>query len=199
LRRPLEPKPSEWGQFELTQPPVNKNSSSSSISQTTTSRTAGTPHPVQRGYAVAVSLDAWTAQQVRVLAYGGGDGDSRIDQPYVAVTVGECLTYVYDHEALASHLAAWQRAAKQNTVARLPAAPDRSTHPTGQEMVVLCNTAGRQRHVVTAETDTGGRRALSVVVGAVTVRVHTTEALRCYLHAWTRAAALAGIFDPPVS
>jgi len=175
--------------------PVNKNASNTTGD--TAGRTVGTPHPVQRGYAVAVSFNAWTAQQVRVLGYGGGDGTDRIDQPYVAVTVGECLTYVYDHEALASHLAAWQDAGKQNAAVRLPAAPDRSTHPSGQEMVVLCNTMGRQRHVVTADTDTAGRRALNVVVGAVTVRVHTTDALLCYLLAWTRAAALAGIFDPP--
>ena len=34
-----------------------------------------------------------------------------------------------------------------------------------------------------------------VVVGAV--RVHSSEALRCYLLAWTRAEALAAILDPP--
>ncbi len=36
-----------------------------------------------------------------------------------------------------------------------------------------------------------------MVVGAVTVRVLTTQAGRCYLTAWTRAQSLAGISDAP--
>ena len=40
-------------------------------------------------------------------------------------------------------------------------------------------------------------RVLSVRVGAVTVRVHSSEALRCYLLAWSRARALAVILDEP--
>jgi len=35
------------------------------------------------------------------------------------------------------------------------------------------------------------------VVGAVTVRVHSSAALRCYLLAWNRAQALAVILDEP--
>jgi len=89
-------------------------------------------------------------------------------------------------------------AAKQNESLRLPtvasAAPNTQT---GQDMAVVCNPFGKQRHTVTGETDPEGRSTLSVVVGAVTVRVHTSEALRAYLVAWTRAEALAGILDDP--
>jgi len=35
------------------------------------------------------------------------------------------------------------------------------------------------------------------VVGAVTVRVHSSAALRCYLLAWSCARALAVILDEP--
>ena len=38
---------------------------------------------------------------------------------------------------------------------------------------------------------------LTVILGAVNVRVHTTSALTSYLAAWTQAEALAGILDDP--
>lgn len=35
------------------------------------------------------------------------------------------------------------------------------------------------------------------MVGAVTVRVHSSEALRCYLLALNRPQALGAVLDPP--
>jgi len=62
--------------------------------------------------------------------------------------------------------------------------------------MVVCTVFGAQQHAVTIEPAQGGR-VLSVVVGAVTVRVHSSAALRCYLLAWRRAQALAPILDEP--
>jgi len=61
---------------------------------------------------------------------------------------------------------------------------------------VVCTVFGGQQHAVTIEPAQGGP-VLSVVVGAVTVRVHSSAALRCYLLAWNRAQALAAILDEP--
>ncbi len=90
---------------------------STSTHTSATSQTTGAPRPVQRGHNVAVQFSAWAAQKIQVRASGGG---GRNDQPYIAVTVGECLTYVYDRDALTSHLRAWKDAAKQNESLRLP-------------------------------------------------------------------------------
>ena len=165
------------------------------MSTSTHTSTTGAPRSVQRGHHVAVQFSAWAAQKVQVRASGGG---GQGDQPYIAVTVGECLTYVYDRDALTAHLRAWTDAAKQNERLRLPVvagAPPAAALQAGQDMAVVCNSLGKQRHTVTGGTEPEGWGALSVVVGAVTVRVHTSEALRAYLVAWTRAQALAGILD----
>ena len=92
------------------------------------------PQPVRGEHAVAVSFDAWGPQEKAVHASGGG---GRGDAPYVAVTVGKCLTYAYDRDALGAHLRAWRRAAELNRGLRLPGAPT----PSGP-----CASAARRCH-----------------------------------------------------
>lgn len=88
---------------------------------------------------------------------------------------------------------------RYNQSFRLPPLPagleDSAAAAGGQDLMLVCTVFAGQRHTVTAVT--GGVRIFSVVVGAVTVRVHSSEALRCYLLAWTRAQALADVLDPP--
>jgi hypothetical protein len=43
--------------------------------------------------------------------------------PPIAVTVGDCLTYLYDRDALAAHVPAWRETAAHNQSLRLPTAP----------------------------------------------------------------------------
>jgi len=47
--------------------------------------------PVQRGHQVAVQFSAHGVQRVDVHAHASG---GRGDQPYIAATVGDCLTYL---------------------------------------------------------------------------------------------------------
>ncbi len=152
---------------------------------TTTTTSAGTAvRPVQRGHQVAVQFSVHGVQRVDVHAHAGG---GRGDQPYIAVTVGDCLTYLYDRDALAAHVRAWREAAAHNQSLRLPTAPAAQVAgPDGrQDVTVVCTVFGGQQHAVTVEA--GQRtRVLSVVVGALTVRVHSSAALRCYLLAWSR-------------
>ncbi len=100
------------------------------------------------------------------------------------------LPLTYDRDALAAHVRAWREAAAHNQSLRLPTAPAAQVAgPDGrQDVTVVCTVFGGQQHAVTVEA--GQRtRVLSVVVGAVTVRVHSSAALRCYLLAWSRAQA----------
>lgn len=151
------------------------------------------PRPVHGGHAVAVAFSVWHSQPVKVTAASVG---GRGDKPHVVVWVGECLTYVYDREALRSHVDAWREAAKQNTSVRLPAKPTASgTLQNGQDLALVRNVYGRQWHAVLAEQTSTGSVVITVAVGAVTVRVHSAEALRSYLLAWTRAEALGSVFD----
>jgi urease accessory protein UreF len=62
-------------------------------------------------------------------------------------------------------------------------------------MALVANTHGRQWHAVLTEKTVTGTTVITVAVGAVTVRVHSDEALRCYLLAWTQADALGAVFD----
>jgi hypothetical protein len=64
-------------------------------------------------------------------------GGGRNDLPYIAVTVGECLTYVYDRGALMSYLRAWQQAVEHNHVTRMPVitAPGKAT-TAGQDFAI---------------------------------------------------------------
>ncbi len=162
---------------------------------TTTTTPAWTAvRPVQRGHQVAVQFSAHGVQRVDVHAHARG---GRGDQPYIAVTVGDCLTYLYDRDALAAHVRAWREAAAHNQSLRLPTAPAQVAGPDGrQDVSVVCTVFGGQQHAITVEAGQAAR-VLSVVVGAVTVRVHSSAALRCYLLAWSRARALAVILDEP--
>ncbi len=163
---------------------------------TTTTTSAGTAvRPVQRGHQVAVQFSAHGVQRVDVHAHASG---GRGDQRYIAVTVGDCLTYLYDRDALAAHVRAWREAAAHNQSLRLPTAP--AAHVAGpdgrQDVTVVCAVFAGQQHAVTVEAGQS-TRVLSVRVGAVTVRVHSSAALRCYLLAWSCARALAVILDEP--
>ncbi len=177
--------------------PTTTTPTTTTPTTTTPTTAAGTAvRPVQRGHQVAVQFSAWGAQRVDVHAHASG---GRGDQPYIAVTVGDCLTYLYDRDALAAHVRAWRDAAAYNQGLRLPTAPAacQVAGPDGrQDVMVVCTVFGAQQHAVTAEPEQGGR-VLSVVVGAVTVRVGSSAALRCYLLAWRRAQALAPILDEP--
>ena len=114
-------------------------------------------------------------QRVDVHAHASG---GRGDQPYIAVTVGDCLTYLYDRDALAAHVRAWREAAAHNQSLRLPTAPAAQVAgPDGrQDVSVVCTVFGAQQHAVTVEAGQS-TRVLSVVVGAVTVRVHSSAAV----------------------
>lgn len=152
------------------------------------------PRPVHGGHAVAVAFSAWGPQPIRVTAASDGGRDNKA---HVAVRVGDCLTYVYDQEALASHHSAWKEAAKQNSSIRLPAntqtGGDRDR--VGHDLALVCNLYGRQGHTVVTERNVAGIAVITVTVGAVTVRIHSSEALRCYLEAWTQAAGLTAVFE----
>jgi len=103
--------------------------------------------PLPGPQSVTASFSVWEAQQVRVVANGGGGPQ---DQPYIAVTVGDALTYVYDQDGLACHVTAWRDAARHNETLRLPVRP--SAAPKARhELTVLCHTVGHQRLSVVAE------------------------------------------------
>ena len=166
-----------------------QHTSAARLAEASTAR----PRPVRGEHAVAVSFDAWGPQGKAVHASGGG---GRGDAPYVAVTVGGCLTYAYDRAALGAHLRAWRRAAELNRGLRLPEQPAPDAPRGGQDVALLTNASGPLRYTAHGGVEPGGP-VLTVIVGAVTVRVHTTSALASYLAAWTQAEALAGILDDP--
>jgi hypothetical protein len=149
--------------------------------------------PVRDGHPLTARITAASVQRSTVSASGSG---GRGNLPHVAVLVGECLTYAYDPDALASHARAWTDAAKQNTGLRLPMALPTAAQPPASGLVVVVNAHGPQSRSVVAEPGPAGQAAITVTVGAVTTRVLTTEVLRCYLQTWTCAATLTGIFPP---
>ena len=51
---------------------------------------------------------------------------------------------------------------------------------------MVCNVSDDQRSSVTGTTGVDGRPIVTVTVGALTIDVHTTSALRFYLAAWHR-------------
>jgi len=146
---------------------------------------------------VSVTVQAWGPQRHQVRASSGGGRGGR---PYVAVTVGACLTYVYDAAALATFLAAWTRAQQANRSVRLPefAPPSRTRgevvptgqHPDPEDLAVVHTVQADPVHSVLGGTDDLGSPVLTVTVGAVRVQVHTTTALRSYLAAWTQAGTV---------
>jgi len=174
---------------------TTKNTTTKSTTTTTITAAGTAVRPVQRGHQVAVQFSAHGVQRVDARAHArGGRGDQR----YIAVTVGDCLSYRYDRDALAAHVRAWREGAAHNQSLRLPTAPAAQVAgPDGrQDVTVVCTVFGAQQHAVTVQAGQSAR-VLSVVVGAVTVRVHSSAALRCYLLAWNRAQALAVILEVP--
>jgi len=173
---------------------TTKNTTTKNTTTKNTTLAGTVVRPVQRGHQVAVQFSAHGVQRVDARAHASG---GRGDQRYIAVTVGDCLTYLYDRDALAAHVRAWREAAAHNQSLRLPTAPAAQVAgPDGrQDVSVVCTVFGAQQHAVTVEA--GQPTVLSVRVGAVTVRMHSSEALRCYLLAWSRAQALAVILDEP--
>ncbi len=178
-----------------------KTSSTSNTSKASSSgeaRTAGST--VRSGLrtgeqVVAVQFGAWGPQEVTVRAYSGG---GRGGAPYVVVGVGACLTYAYDQAAVASYLGAWEDAERMNRSVRLPEfTPATATRRhAGEDVSVLCNVSAEQGSTVLGSTGADGRPVLTVTVGAVTVQVHTTTALRSYLVAWRKAGAVTGMLAP---
>jgi len=152
------------------------------------------PAPAQD---VSVTVQVWGPQRYQVRASSGGGRGGR---PYVAVTVGACLTYVYDAAALATFLAAWTRAEQANRSVRLPdfAPPSRTRgnlappgqQPDPEDLAVVHTVQADLVHSVLVDTDDLGRPVLTVTVGAVRVQVHTTTALRSDLAAWTQAGTV---------
>ena len=151
--------------------------------------------PALGAHWVSVAFSVWGAQPCSVIARDGGGPQ---DRPYLAVSVGDSLTYVYDRDALFGHVSAWQEAARQAATFRLPnSGVPADPYALGQGTSVLTNVMGPQRHTVTAETSLQGAPLLAVRIGSLTVRVHTVPALRCYLNTWQRADALAAVLDLP--
>ena len=170
---------------------------STSTSTSTTGKTSTSAPAVRRGLpvgeqVVAVQLAVWGPQEVTVRAYSDG---GRGGAPYIAVGVGSYLTCAYDQGAIDSHVSAWQDAEQLNRSVRLPEfSPATVTgRPAGEDLSVLCNVSAEQRHSVTSSTGPTGRPVITVTVGAVTVGVHTTTALRSHLAAWRRAATVTGM------
>ncbi|BEP14025.1 hypothetical protein acdb102_23360 [Acidothermaceae bacterium B102] len=81
--------------------------------------------PVLGAHSVSVAFSVWGAQPASVMARDGGGPQ---DRPYLAVSVGDCLTYVYDRDALFSHVNAWREAVRQAASVLLP----RSGSPPGR-------------------------------------------------------------------
>ncbi|BEP13988.1 hypothetical protein acdb102_22990 [Acidothermaceae bacterium B102] len=151
--------------------------------------------PALGAHWVSVVFSVWGVQPCSVIARDGGGPR---DRPYLAVSVGDSLTYVYDRDALFSHVSAWQEAARQAATFRLATnGVSADPHTLGQGTSVLTNVMGPQRHSVVAETSPQGAPLLAVRVGSLTVRVHSVPALRCYLNTWQRADALAAVLDLP--
>ncbi len=80
---------------------------------------------------------------------------------------------------------------------RLPELPPTSGtgRHAGQDLGVLCQVSAEQPRSVTSSTGPDGRPSITVTVGAVTVEVHTTTALRSYLAAWLKARSVAGLLE----
>src|SRR5207237_489195 len=68
--------------------------------------------PAFGAHSVAVAFSVCGAQPTSVPARDGGGLE---DKPYVAVAVGECLTYGYGRQALFSHVQAWRGAGAERS------------------------------------------------------------------------------------
>ena len=173
---------------------------SKSTSKTGTTGEAATSTSTVRGglrigeHVVSLQFGAWGPQEVIVRAYSDG---GRGGAPYIVVGVGTCLTYAYDQAAVDSYVLAWEAAERLNRTVRLPEfTPTSATRRhAGEDLSVLCNVTAEQRRNVLSSTGADGRPVISVTVGAVTVDVHTTSALRSYLAAWRKAATVTEMLE----
>ena len=154
--------------------------------------------PVSRAHEVRVRVQVWGRQDSAVRASSGG---GRGGLAYVAVTVGQCLTYVYDVDGLGAHLQAWRQAAQMNRAVRLgefgPPLTAQQGFAHGQDLAVVCHVNGEQPVGGQASAGSGGRPVMTVTVGAVSTTVHTTTALLSYLDGWTRAGTAQVILARP--
>jgi len=164
-------------------------STNTTTEQSTEQATRRVGQQVRRAHAAAIQFGVWGPQNMRVQASRGG---GREGLPYVAVTIGDCLTYVYDRDALASYLGAWREAARVNRAMRLgefgPLRQEQREFACGEDFAVVCNVTGERHTSVSARVEASGRPVMTVIVGAVTTTVHTTTALRSYVEAWTLAS-----------
>lgn len=149
-------------------------------------RGPGGPIMAATVHTVTVEFSMWGPEDGIVQASSGGGRGGR---PYLVVTVGPCLTYLYAVVALDCYLAAWREAATVARAVRLtdlrPAGADR--RHLGEDLGVVCTVEERQTYNVTSSTDAKGRAAVHVRVGAVTVHAHTLSAVRSHLAAWVQA------------
>ena len=166
---------------------------------TTGKAMTGPDSTVRRGlrsgeHVVSLQFGAWGPQEVIVRTYSDG---GRGGAPYIVVGVGTCLTYAYNRAAVDSYLLAWAAAERMNTSVRLPefAPATANRRHAGEDLSVLCNVTAEQRRNVLSSTGADGRPVITVTVGAVTVDVHTTSALRSYLAAWRKAATVTGMLE----
>lgn len=130
---------------------------------------------------------------MRASSGGGRDG-----APYLAVTIGDCLTYAYDAAAVESYRGAWAEAVHIARTRRLPehpTTPGQRLAPPGEDFAVACTVRGAQDVSVHGHTPAGGRPVIAVAVGSVTVHVHTGSAAASCLHAWTRAATVTALLE----
>ncbi len=170
--------------------------STTTSSKSGTATTDSTVRPRLRAgeHVVAVQFAAWGPQDTSVKASSGG---GRAGAPYVVIQVGTCLTYAYDQAAINSHVRAWEAAERMNLTVRVPefTPASASRRHVGEDLSVLCNVSGEQRSSVLSTTGADGRPLITVTVGAVTIDVHTTTALRSYLAAWRKAATVTGLLE----
>ena len=150
------------------------------------------PGPRSGDHVVAVQFGAWSPQNVIVRTQR-----RRAWGSHIVVGVGTCLTFAYDQAAVDSYVLAWEAAERLNRTVRLPEfTPTSATRRhAGEDLSVLCNVTAEQRRNVLSSTGADGRPVISVTVGAVTVDVHTTSALRSYLAAWRKAATVTGMLE----
>ncbi len=174
------------------------DTSGTSAAQAGPARARDSHRQVREAHELRVQVEVWGTQDSAVHASSGGGRGGR---PYLAVTVGQCLTYVYDFDALSCHLQTWREAAKLNRTVRLgefgPSPAAQQAFAQGQDLTVVSHVTGGQPVTVHANTRASGRPVLIVTVGAVTIAVHTTTALTAYLHTWTRAGTAQEILEQP--
>lgn len=113
---------------------------------------------------------------------GGGAGTELVHS--VAVTVG---VWGPPHTAVRTSSGGGPGDAAVRLPELRPSRQEQQRQAPGNAVGVVCQVRGEQRVSVVAAPDAPAGRMLTVTVGAVSVQVHTTTALRAYLDVWTRA------------